>query len=154
MNPCGMTMQNVGPNFYLISGERSDPRVPTACWAEQRLRDAFRDDYMLVRIAPPVIGQKYRLGTVDIDRLILATHLTGRSLYPINEWPCHVYVMRIVNDQMLRTLSTDKDDVAMISWGRCIGLLRKRPPRRTTYETQRPDPTAFTATPISQGVIC
>ena len=104
------------PNFYLISGERSDPVMPTACWAEARLRDSFRDDYMLVLISPSIAGQKYGLGSLDIECLILATRLTGTTLYPISEWPSHVYVMRIVNQSVLQRLSFGKDDVEMISW--------------------------------------
>jgi hypothetical protein len=110
-------MRNSEPNFYLVSGEKSEPRVPTACWPEQRLRDALRDDYMLVRIEPPIMGQKYGLGAANIDHLILSTHLAGKSLYPIDSWPCHVYVMRILNSRILQTLSLDKADVEMIGWG-------------------------------------
>jgi hypothetical protein len=110
-------MKNLEPNFYLVSGERSDPQLPTACWTERRLQDSARDDYMLVRIDPPILGQKYGLGGLNIDHLILSARLAGRSLYPINEWPCHVYVMRIVNDQILKTLSLEKEDVQMIGWG-------------------------------------
>jgi hypothetical protein len=72
---------------------------------------------MLVRIDPPILGQKYGLGALNIDHLILSARLAGRSLYPIKEWPCHVYVMRIVNDQILKTLFLGKADVQMISWG-------------------------------------
>jgi hypothetical protein len=110
-------MQSSQPNFYLVSGERSDPQTPTACWAERRLRDSRRDDYMLVHIRPAIIGQKYGLGGSEIDRLVLSARLTGNTLYPIKEWPCHVYVMRILNGRILNSLSLDEGDVEMISWG-------------------------------------
>ena len=105
------------PDFYLVSGERSDPVMPTACWDEARLDDSFRDDYMLVRISPSILGQKYGLGGRDIDCLILAARLAGTTLYPISEWPCHVYVFRVVNLVLLNSSSLGKDDVEMISWG-------------------------------------
>jgi hypothetical protein len=112
-----MTSVNNNPSFYLISGERSDPQVPTACWASGRLRDQFRDDYMLVSIHPAIVGQKYGLGSQDIDRLVLSTRLAGTSLYPIREWPCHVYVMRIKNASIDANGIIGKEDVELIGGG-------------------------------------
>ncbi len=82
------------PNFFPVSGKRSDPQLPTAYWAVGRLSDSSRNDYMLVSIDPLITGQKYGLGPEDTEQLILSTHLAGTTLYPIREWPCHVYVMR------------------------------------------------------------
>ena len=72
---------------------------------------------MLVRISPSIAGQKYGLGSLDIECLILATRLAGTTLYAISEWPCHVYVMRVVNQTVLKSFSFGKDDVELISWG-------------------------------------
>jgi hypothetical protein len=105
------------PDFYLITGERSEPNVPTACWALKRLTDSKRDDYMLVTISPEIIGQKFGLGARNIERLILSTRLIGTSLYPIQQWPCQVYVMRIKNEDILTKGRFDAADVEMISWG-------------------------------------
>ena len=112
-----MSPETINPDFYLVSGERSDPRLPTACWSTGRMRDSLRDDYMLVSISPAIVGQKYGLGSREIDRLILSTRLTETTLFPIQEWPTHVYVMRIKNDSILATLVINKDDVEMIGWG-------------------------------------
>jgi hypothetical protein len=110
-------MQNVQPSFYLVSGERSDPVRPTACWPIRRLSDHFRDDYMAVRINPAIPGQKYGLGSRDIDYLVLSTRLAGTTLYPISEWPCHVYVIRVVDDGIFTTSEFEKNDVEVIGWG-------------------------------------
>jgi hypothetical protein len=110
-------MQIKEPDFYLVTGERSEPIVPTACWASERLRDFKRDDYMLVHISPEILGQKFGLGAKNIDRLILSTRLAGTSLYPIQQWPCHVYVMRIKNEEILTSRCLEAEDVEMISWG-------------------------------------
>ena len=72
---------------------------------------------MLVRIDPSIPGQKYGLGASRIDRLILSARLAGESLYPVRAWPCHVYVMRVVNDAVLESLYLDTGNVEMISWG-------------------------------------
>lgn len=110
-------MRTKQPDFYLITGERSEPIMPTACWAFERLRDSSHDDYMLVHISPAIVGQKFGLGPTNIDRLILSTRLAGTSLYPIQQWPCHVYVMRIKNEDILTSRRLDAADVEMISWG-------------------------------------
>lgn len=112
-----MSSEDRNPSFYLVSGERSDPEIPTACWAAARLSDSFRDDYMLVSISPVIVGQKYGLGSQDIDQVILSTRLAGTTLYPIRQWPCHVYVMRLRNQLPLATRFIRKEDVEMISWG-------------------------------------
>jgi hypothetical protein len=112
-----MSPEENNPNFYLVSGERSDPQVPTACWSAVRLRDSVRDDYMLVTIRPAIVGQKYGLGSRDIDHLILSTRLSGTTLFPIRAWPCHVYVMRIKNDAILISHFMSREDVEMIGWG-------------------------------------
>jgi hypothetical protein len=110
-------MQSSQPSFYLVSGERSDPVYPTACWPIRRLSDHIRDDYMAVRINPEIPGQKYGLGFRDIDYLLLSTRLAGTTLYPITEWPCHVYVIRVVNENILTNSEFGKSDVEVIGWG-------------------------------------
>ena len=78
---------------------------PRMCYKIRRLRGDFRDDYLLIRVHPPVIGQKYGLGDRDIDKLIVATRHKGASLYPISGWPVFVHVARIlVNDPESRDI--------------------------------------------------
>ncbi len=72
---------------------------------------------MLVRIEPRIVGQKYGLGALELDRLILSGRLAGSTLYPIRNWPCHVYVMRITNKRILAGASFGEEDVEMIAWG-------------------------------------
>ena len=115
--PCIPAMQNQEPGFYLITGERSEPQQPTACWTVGRLHDSKRDDYMLVHIFTEVIGQKFGLGEHNINQLILSMRSGGTSLYLIEQRPCHVYVMRIKNEGILSSLYLDAADVEMISWG-------------------------------------
>jgi hypothetical protein len=59
------------PDFFLSAeGERVDLSEVRACSIEKRLRDRVRDDYLLVRIEPPLIGQSYGLGARDNVELI------------------------------------------------------------------------------------
>ncbi len=110
-----MNYINGDPVFYLVSGERSEPTIPTACRYLGRLRDSRRDDYMLVAIDPVIHGAKYGMGQQDIDQLVLSTRLVGASL--LRQWPCFVYVMRVVENSILTSLTIREDDVQMISWG-------------------------------------
>jgi len=59
---------------------------------------------MLIEIEPALIGQSFGLGATDIRELIISTRHAGQTLYPISEWPSFVYVARILNDAVLRTL--------------------------------------------------
>ena len=106
------------PDFFLSAeGENEDLRDPCACWQRQRLRDDVRDDYLLVDIAPPVRGQKYGLGDKDINQLILASKHQGVTLFPVTEWPAHVYVFRVLDEALLKQANFQAQQVEMIAWG-------------------------------------
>lgn len=106
------------PEFFLSAeGENDDLRDPHACWRRQRLRDNVRDDYLLVDTMPPIPGQKYGLGDKDISRLILASRHQGVTLFPVTEWPAHVYVFRILDEALLEQAIFQPDQVEMIAWG-------------------------------------
>lgn len=106
------------PDFFLsAAGENDDLHDPRACWRRQRLRDNVRDDYLLVEIAPPISGQKYGLGDKDIAELILATRHQGVTLFPVTEWPAHVYVFRILDKAFLKQAVFGAHQVEMIAWG-------------------------------------
>lgn len=106
------------PDFFLsCAGEYRPLREPRACWAKARLRNATRDDYMLIEIKPPLIGQAFGLAGKDIRQLIISTRLQGHTLYPITQWPLSVYVTRILDETILRTLSFKNNQVELIAWG-------------------------------------
>ena len=68
---------------------------------------------MLVRVDPPVTGP----GGETVVDLILSPRFEGSSLFPVTEWPCHVYVARILNEAVMHTLFVGTDDVEMLAWG-------------------------------------
>jgi hypothetical protein len=53
------------PDFFLAAVVETDGDLanPRACWSKARLRNTHRDDYMLIEIEPPIIGQAYGSGT-------------------------------------------------------------------------------------------
>jgi hypothetical protein len=106
------------PDFFLsTAGENQELSSPRACWAKGRLRDQVRDDYLLIEIEPPLIGQMYGLGDQDIIRLLLSTRFEGTSLFPFKDWPCHVFVARILDDVITKTLVFTLGQVELIAWG-------------------------------------
>ena len=113
------------PDFALCTEGRDDLSYPRGCWQRKRLRDNIRDDYLLVDIAPPITGQRYGLGNNDITQLILATRHQGVTLFPVNEWPAHVYVYRILNEAILRQKTFQAHQVEMITWGIIFRSLRE-----------------------------
>jgi hypothetical protein len=106
------------PDFFLsCAGEYKPLSEPRACWAKARLRNAARDDYMLIEIKPPLIGQPFGLAGEDITQLIISTRLQGDTLYPITQWPVSVYVSRILDGTILTTRSFKSNQVELIAWG-------------------------------------
>lgn len=107
------------PDFFVsAAGEvTGDLATPRACWTKSRLRDETRDDHMLVEVAPPVIGQRYGLGDRDIANLIITARYKDSTLFPVTEWPCHVYITRILDQSLIKALAFTKNQVEMIAWG-------------------------------------
>ena len=104
--------------FYLTTaGEYKLLSKPRACRFVRRMRDINRDDYMLVEIDPPLIDQSFGLGGIDVTTLLLATRHQGWSLFPVKEWPTHVYVARIVDPKLLEATVFTRDQVQLIAWG-------------------------------------
>lgn len=106
------------PDFFMsTAGEYGPLAAPRACWERTRLRDAVRDDYMLIEIEPAVEGQRFGLGATDITQLILAPRGLRQTLFPVSEWPSSVYVARIVDDTVLDTGTFTRGQVELIAWG-------------------------------------
>jgi hypothetical protein len=105
------------PQFFLDMTETGNLQELRACWEAARLGDNVRDDYMLINIDPPILGQKYGLGDKDIHFVILGTRLEGSTLYPIAKWPVFVYVIRILDEAILSVKKFRVNQVEMIAWG-------------------------------------
>jgi hypothetical protein len=104
--------------FYLTTaGEYSLLARPRACRNLGRLSDHLRDDYMVVEISPPLIGQPFGLGGQDICRLVLATRHQGHTLFPIDEWPAHVYVTRLRDGEVAVPGFVAPEQIELIAWG-------------------------------------
>lgn len=82
-------------DFWLASKEWKELDEPRRCFVVRRLRASRRDDLMLVRIDPPLLGQPLGLGDMDVDEVILATRHRGESLFSIKRWPVFVHLARV-----------------------------------------------------------
>lgn len=109
------------PDFYLTAAGdmRGDLAIPRACRVVDRVADsAVGHDHLLIEVSPPVIGQKYGLGAEDISVLLIAQHFEGFPIDPILQWPCPVYIYRIVDRSLIETLTvTAATQSEMIGWG-------------------------------------
>lgn len=82
-------------DFYLASTEGYGLDSPRSCEIIKRLRGTGGRDYLLVRIEPPLGGQDFAVGGMDLDQIVLATRHRGDSLVPIRHWPVYVHVARL-----------------------------------------------------------
>lgn len=113
------------PDFYLsAAGEmRGDLGVPRACRKNGRLKDKIRDDHMWVYVDPPINGQEYGRGGNNIIDLILSARFNGTTLFPIRQWPCDVYISRILDQSITKTQEFTAEQVQLIGWGRIFPSL-------------------------------
>lgn len=119
---------NKHPDFYMsAAGEVvGDLAAPRACWVRARVRDVARDDHMLIEVAPPVMGQPYGLGSRDIGELIISARFQGSTLFPITEWPCHVYIARVLDRGVIESLAVSKkEQIEVIAWGSIFRTLEE-----------------------------
>lgn len=84
------------PDFFLASSDGYRLEEPRSCRRIKRVSSDSRNDLLLVKIEPPLIGQPYGLGGRDIDMLLVATRHKGDSLFPIKKWPVFVHVARLL----------------------------------------------------------
>ena len=110
-------MTNAQQFFMSTASEYGPLASPRACREEGRLRDDFSDDHMLIGIDVPLDGQRFGLGARDIKQLIISTRHVGKTLYPISEWPCGVYVAGVIDEAILKTRMIRPEQVELIAWG-------------------------------------
>jgi hypothetical protein len=109
-------MRRLIPDFYLTSSDSDTFEEPRKCFQIKRLCSETRDDLMLIRIDPPLIGQPYGLGGEDIYKMIIVTRHQGETLYPIKRWPVFVHVFRILSGDLEARDVIKNKDLKSIAW--------------------------------------
>lgn len=102
--------------FFLSSSEGYGLDAPHRCTPIRRLRTEGRDDLLLVRVEPPLLGQLYGLGNEEIVYLVIAPRHAGVSLFPVSEWPASVHVARILVTAPEACLRLDQSEIEEIAW--------------------------------------
>lgn len=113
-----MRDRNGPPDFFLGSSEhRDDWARARACWVTMQLPDLDGRASVLVEIEPPVIGQPFGMGAVDIVHLILAARSRLSSFKePIN-YPMSVLVYRQLNISVTEQENVQLSDMRLDAWG-------------------------------------
>lgn len=83
---------DIGP-LYLSLYDVREPGPVRRCQLVRRVSVGTCDDAMLIAINPPLIGQSLGLGGKDIEHVVVISRWAGRTLFPVSEWPMHVYVL-------------------------------------------------------------
>jgi len=104
------------PDFYLASNESNTLRICRKCYIIKRFHALHRDDYLLIRVSPPLEIQVGGALTNQVEELIIATRHQGETLFPITKWPIAVYVLRsLVEIHQKRDVLKD-DELGFIGW--------------------------------------
>ena len=113
-----------GQHFFLSTaaetGKNGELASPRECWEIKRMRDAVRDDYMLISMEPPY-RQPVGIGYRDAYKLIIATRFKGDSLYPTTSFPCHVYVFTMADENIEAQSEFRPTQVRMLAWAMLFG---------------------------------
>ncbi|HYD34965.1 MAG TPA: hypothetical protein VD999_02765 [Vitreimonas sp.] len=105
----------IEPDFFLASSEGYDLEEPKKCYKLRRVSNENRDDMLLVKVEPPLVGQGYGLGGKDVDTLLIIPRHVGASLFPINEWPLYVHVALVPLDRINQN-TFSKEEIKPIAW--------------------------------------
>jgi len=104
------------PDFYMTSSESHQFRQLRKCYSIKRFHANKRDDYLLIRISPPLEVPEHGIAGNQISELIIATHDKGVSLFPVTKWPVRVYVLQpLIEKPEERDILKD-DEMILIGW--------------------------------------
>lgn len=108
----------MSPDFFLGSTEvDGDLARVRSCWRKGRLECPHGAGCLAVTADPPIIGQPFGLGGSDITDIIVSPHYEGDSLFPITQYPVHVYIYRALRPEVFEGKPWSEDDIEMIAWG-------------------------------------
>lgn len=97
------------PDFFLASSESHAFRGPFTCWVSARVKGGVRDDYLLIRIAPPATD--FTTGE-PLEDILVAGRENPTS---IHELPANVYILKIKDRSVLATKRCDASSVEVVT---------------------------------------
>lgn len=106
----------MNPATYYLSSLDSSRFAPVReCRFERLLLFDSGKTAVVARVSPIVVGQDFNR-VADIDTVILTARHEGRSIDPISEFPCFVFVAIPSRHEILES-PIRSDDLEVIGWG-------------------------------------
>lgn len=102
--------------FVMASSETEPFASRRRCHVVKDLVSESRSDLLLVNIEPPVIGQAFGLGGVDISQVVVAPRLDGRGFGDLETcWPVPVYVL-LLGAPVSDGSTVHDEDLSLVAW--------------------------------------
>lgn len=102
--------------YYLSSLESVKFGVTRECVFVKRLQFRTGKECALVKVSPALLGQSYGF-TEDFELLIIANRHEGESLFPITSFPCFVFIVRPLVENIIERDQIDNGEVEILAWG-------------------------------------
>lgn len=108
-------MEDKIPDFFMILGESPGLIQQLKCYKLKRFHATRRDDYLLIRVSPPVDGQRYSVSK-SMNELVIAARHKGVSLFPVRKWPVEVYVLCVLIENPAEREVLKDEELTLIDW--------------------------------------
>lgn len=84
--------------FFLSSTEdsRFASGPPFRCAPLSRLRMGKNDQFLLIRISPPLRLNPYDPSSNTTDTLVITPHMQNDTLFPVSYWPLPVHIHKVL----------------------------------------------------------
>jgi hypothetical protein len=113
-----MQNSNRTPDFFLGSSEhRDDWARARACWVTMQLPELDGRASVLVEVEPPVIGQPFGLGAIDIVNLVLAARSRAARFDQPIRFPMPVLIYRLLDVDATGRKNIQLSDMRLSAWG-------------------------------------
>jgi hypothetical protein len=120
-----------GADFFLSSTENYGFDPPRKCRPVRRIAAVNRNDYLLTRVSPLLDGVHFGRPGDSLELVLLASHLSGKSLFPVSQWPMPVYVLWPLVEGVEARSALSNDEVQLVAWGEMYDSLASIPPPPT-----------------------
>lgn len=105
-----------GNTLYLSSLDSVRFAAVRECLLTRQLALDTGKQCALVSINPAVLGQEFNQVS-DVDQVLLVNRHEGATLFPINEFPCFVFICRLLVDGVDARETLTKSEIEVIGWG-------------------------------------
>lgn len=90
---------------------------PRRAWRLKRLASEHRDDLLLLRVDPPISFQdEHGFESRPLHQVIVASRFREEPLFPITQWPVHVYVLESLVPDPERRDRLQKTEYQLVAW--------------------------------------